>query len=111
MKLLKSLIKTDMFDYESPICKAFDEFNYLLKINLDVLTKDRPGFKTYEKFKNDWIYEWNDEIPCDHEWYEALVDCELNEEALRNKAELEKLMNHEGESSGDVWSNYSPIDE
>ncbi|GKA57422.1 hypothetical protein Tco_0756610, partial [Tanacetum coccineum] len=24
-------IETDIFDYESPICKAFDEFNYLFK--------------------------------------------------------------------------------
>ncbi|GKC16326.1 hypothetical protein Tco_1013108, partial [Tanacetum coccineum] len=45
-------IETDVFDYESPMCKAFDEFNHLLKINLDVLTKDIPGFKTYEQFKN-----------------------------------------------------------
>ena len=22
-------IETDIFDYESPLCKAFDEFNYL----------------------------------------------------------------------------------
>ncbi|GJY29004.1 hypothetical protein Tco_0404771 [Tanacetum coccineum] len=47
----------------------------------------------------------------DYEWYEALVDCELKDEALRNKAELEKSINHEGESSNDVWSNYSPVDE
>ncbi|GKF47230.1 hypothetical protein Tco_0137032, partial [Tanacetum coccineum] len=33
--------------------------NYLLQINLDLLTKDIVGFKTYEDYKNDWIYEWN----------------------------------------------------
>nr|GEV95449.1 hypothetical protein [Tanacetum cinerariifolium] len=69
------------------------------------------GFKTYDQFKNDWIYEWNDKIPWDNEWYEALVDYELKEKALRNKVELEKSMNHEGESSDDAWRNYLPIDE
>nr|GEW15362.1 VIER F-box protein 2 [Tanacetum cinerariifolium] len=158
-------IETNVFDYESPVCKAFDEFNYLFKINPDVLTKDIPGFKTYEKYKNDWIYEWNDKIPwvsekpwvpdgtwkeanpvkhyckpfnykngcsewltcswkddgrCnrgnflgqylignqidyqDYEWYEALVDCELKDKAQRNKAELEKSIDHDRESSDDV---------
>ncbi|GKC03290.1 hypothetical protein Tco_0994900 [Tanacetum coccineum] len=104
-------IETDVFNYESTMCKAFDEFNYLLKIDTGVLTKDIPGFKTYEQFKNDWIYKWNDKIPWDHKWYKALVDCKLKHEALRNKAELEKLINQDGESSDDAWSNNSPIDE
>ncbi|GJW74255.1 hypothetical protein Tco_0133625 [Tanacetum coccineum] len=80
------------------------------KIDLDVLTKDLPGFKTYEQFKIDWIYKWNEKIPWDHEWYKALVDCKLKEEALENKAELEKSINRDGESSDNAWSNYSPID-
>ncbi|GJW71175.1 hypothetical protein Tco_0128092 [Tanacetum coccineum] len=121
-------IETDVFDYESPMCKVFDEFNYFLKIDPDVPNKDIPRFKTYEQYKDDWIYEWNDKIPCvserpwvpdgtwkkpdlDYEWYKALVDCELKDEALRNKAELDKSMNHDGESNDDAWSNYSPIEE
>nr|GEY83460.1 hypothetical protein [Tanacetum cinerariifolium] len=47
----------------------------------------------------------------DYEWYKALVDYELKDEALRNKVELEKSINHEGESSDDAWRNYSLIDE
>nr|GEV71446.1 hypothetical protein [Tanacetum cinerariifolium] len=35
-------IETDVFSYESPMCKEFDEFNYLVKIDPDVLTKDIP---------------------------------------------------------------------
>ncbi|GJR65928.1 hypothetical protein Tco_0011993 [Tanacetum coccineum] len=38
------------------------EFNYLLEIHIDVLTKDIPGFKTYEDYKNAWIYEWTKEL-------------------------------------------------
>ncbi|GKE00385.1 hypothetical protein Tco_1388368 [Tanacetum coccineum] len=45
------------------MCKEFKEFNYLLKIDPDLLTKDIKGFKTYEEFKDDWIYEWNKDVP------------------------------------------------
>ncbi|GJU20318.1 hypothetical protein Tco_1153660 [Tanacetum coccineum] len=142
-------IETDVFEYEAPLCLAFNEFNYLLKVDLDLLTKDIMGYKIYEDYKDDWIYEWNKDIPwvdekpwtevgvwtklkpikhtckpfnykigcskwptcswkedgyCnggnfpdayhignslhyqDLEWYEALEDSELKDEALRNKA-------------------------
>ncbi|GKC43153.1 hypothetical protein Tco_1060875 [Tanacetum coccineum] len=116
-------IDTNIFDYETPICSAFNEFNYLLKVDPDLLTKDIMGFKTYDDYKDDWIYEWNkdvawvDEKPwtdtgmndgyCnggnlpgtfiienqlhyqDYEWYKALEDSELKDEALRNKAIME----------------------
>nr|GEU81141.1 hypothetical protein [Tanacetum cinerariifolium] len=41
-------IDTNVFDFETPTCKAFKEFNYLLQIDPDFLTKDIDGFKTYE---------------------------------------------------------------
>nr|GEZ38435.1 hypothetical protein [Tanacetum cinerariifolium] len=44
-------VETDIFHYETPICKVFKEFNYLLEIDVDVLTKDIPGFKTYEDIR------------------------------------------------------------
>ncbi|GJR14704.1 hypothetical protein Tco_0797356 [Tanacetum coccineum] len=50
-------INTNIFDYETPLCSVFNEFNYLLKVDLDLLTKDIMGFKTYDDYKNDWIYE------------------------------------------------------
>ncbi|GJT94249.1 hypothetical protein Tco_1083094, partial [Tanacetum coccineum] len=56
-------INTDIFHFETPICSAFKEFNSLLKIDPDLLTKDIEGFKTCEDYKNDWIYEWNNDIP------------------------------------------------
>nr|GEV99951.1 hypothetical protein [Tanacetum cinerariifolium] len=37
-------IKTNVFDFEMPLCKTFKE---------DVLTKDIEGFKTYEEYKDD----------------------------------------------------------
>ncbi|GJR34745.1 hypothetical protein Tco_1210429 [Tanacetum coccineum] len=56
-------IETNLFDYETPLCEKFKEFDYLLKIDHDLLTKDINGFKTYEEYKDDWIYEWNENIP------------------------------------------------
>ncbi|GKC45533.1 hypothetical protein Tco_1063255, partial [Tanacetum coccineum] len=56
-------IETNIFDFETPMCKAFEEFNYLLQIDPDLLTKDIKGFNTYEEYKDDWIYEWNRDIP------------------------------------------------
>ncbi|GKE60076.1 hypothetical protein Tco_1510443, partial [Tanacetum coccineum] len=59
-------IETNVFDFETPLCRAFKEFNYLLQIYPDVLTKDINGFKTYEEYKDDWIYEWNKDVTLVH---------------------------------------------
>ncbi|GJV87620.1 hypothetical protein Tco_1531558 [Tanacetum coccineum] len=44
---------TNLFDFKTPMCKAFKEFNYLLQVDPYLLTKDIEGFKTYEDYKND----------------------------------------------------------
>ncbi|GJR49782.1 hypothetical protein Tco_1400303 [Tanacetum coccineum] len=156
-------IDTDVFDYKTPLCLAFNEFNYLLKVDPNLLTKDIMGFKTYEDYKDDSIYDWNKDIPwvdekpwtdarvwtkpkpikhtckpfnyktgysewptcswrkdgyCnggnfpgayyignslhyqDLEWYEALEDSDLKNEALKNKAIMEGLISDD-ESSND----------
>ncbi|GJS37466.1 hypothetical protein Tco_0535848 [Tanacetum coccineum] len=90
---------------------------------LDLLTKDIEGFKTYEEYKDDWIYEcnrdvpwvdekpwtdtrvWTESTPVKHyyyEWYEALMDSELKEEDLRNKAIMEGLISDD-KSSNNGW--------
>nr|GEY05755.1 hypothetical protein [Tanacetum cinerariifolium] len=60
-------IETNLFDSETPLCKKFKEFNYLLKIYSDVLDNDIVGFKTYKEYKDNWIYEWNKNVPWVHE--------------------------------------------
>ncbi|GJU42351.1 hypothetical protein Tco_1195308 [Tanacetum coccineum] len=169
-------IDTNLFDFETPMCNAFNEFNYLLQIDPDLLTKDIEGFKTYEDYNNDWIYEWNKDVPwvdekpwtnagvwtkptpvkhtckpfnyktrcsewptcnwkddgyCnggnlpetyiignqlhyqDYEWYEALEDSELKNEALRNKAIMEGEYDDETREEGhelcDVKSHEVPV--
>ncbi|GJW43793.1 hypothetical protein Tco_0072592 [Tanacetum coccineum] len=140
----------------------------LAGVDPDLLTKDIMGFKTYDDYKDDWIYEWNKDIPwvdekpwteagvwtktkpvkhtckpfnyktrcsewptyswkegdyCnggnlpdayhignsihyqDLEWYKALEDSELKDEALRNKAIMEGLIGDD-ESSNDCWKRW-----
>ncbi|GKE26634.1 hypothetical protein Tco_1442018 [Tanacetum coccineum] len=38
-------IEIDVFEYETPLCLAFNEFNYILKVDSDLLTKDIMGLK------------------------------------------------------------------
>ncbi|GKA50263.1 VIER F-box protein 2 [Tanacetum coccineum] len=173
-------IDTNIFDYETPICSAFNEFNYLLKIDPNLLTKDIMRFTTYDDYKDDWIYEWNKDVPwvaekpwtdtgvwtepkpvihtckpfnyktgcsewptcswkadgyCngrnlprtyfiknqlhyqDYEWYEALEDCELKEEALRNKAIMDEVINDDDDDESccelkkkwNIFTNYDDI--
>ncbi|GJU92890.1 hypothetical protein Tco_1317646 [Tanacetum coccineum] len=117
-------IDTNVFDFETPMCRAFKEFNYLLQIDPDVLTKNIEGFKIYKDYKDDWIYEWNEVVPWVHErpwtdnevWEEptpvrhhSLKDGELKEQALKNKAIMEGIINEDDESSNEgwkIWENF-----
>ncbi|GJY39321.1 hypothetical protein Tco_0425685 [Tanacetum coccineum] len=166
-------IETNVFDFETPLCRAFKEFNYLLQIDPAVLTKDINGFKTYEEYKDDWIYEWNKDVPwvnekpwmengvwkeptlvkhhckpfnyktrclkwptyswkddefCnggnllgayiigntlryqDLEWYEALKDGKLKEEAIKNKAIMDGMIDEDDESSNEGWKRWDDFD-
>ncbi|GJT06486.1 hypothetical protein Tco_0840948 [Tanacetum coccineum] len=119
---------------------AVEHIKYFLRIvdpiNLpnDVLTKDTEGFKTYEEYKDDWIYKWNKDVlwvhekpwtengvweeptPVKHlgntlcyqdlEWYNALKDSKLKEKALRNKAIMEGLINEDVESNNKGWRSW-----
>ncbi|GJY31425.1 copia protein [Tanacetum coccineum] len=40
-------IEGNLFDFETPLCEAFNDFNYLLKINKDLFTFDIQGARTY----------------------------------------------------------------
>ncbi|GJV40157.1 hypothetical protein Tco_1418597 [Tanacetum coccineum] len=143
-------IDTNIFDFETPMCKDFDEFNYLLQIDLDLLTKDIEGFKTIGEYKDDWImngteiyhglmrnhgltlefglnpHHWKNDGYCnrgnlpeayivgnslhyqDYEWYKSLMNYELKEQALRNKAIMEGLISDD-ESCNDCgrrWESH-----
>ncbi|GJU68442.1 hypothetical protein Tco_1254701 [Tanacetum coccineum] len=102
-------IETDIFLFETPLCKEFIEFNHLLQIDVDVLTRDLLGFKMYEDYNNAWIYKWNSKVPWVDEkpWNYHELDYELMlklEEYWWGKKEEE-------ESSEDDWRNNLPNDE
>ncbi|GKA67973.1 hypothetical protein Tco_0767890 [Tanacetum coccineum] len=112
-------IDTNIVDYETPICSAFNEFNYLLKTDTGVWTEPKPVKHTCEPFNYktgclEWpTCSWKEDGYCnggnlhgtyivenqlhyqDYKWYEALDDCELKEEALRNKAIMDGVINND----------------
>nr|GEW53791.1 hypothetical protein [Tanacetum cinerariifolium] len=44
--------KMDIFLFETPLCKEFKDFNHLLQSDVDLLTRNLSGFKTYKDHKN-----------------------------------------------------------
>ncbi|GJT90687.1 hypothetical protein Tco_1079532 [Tanacetum coccineum] len=69
-------IEDNLFDFKTPLCKAFNEFNYHLKIDTDLFTFNFQGIKTYEEYElnnnmTGYLEEpWSDNgVPyqlCDH---------------------------------------------
>nr|GEV88084.1 retrovirus-related Pol polyprotein from transposon TNT 1-94 [Tanacetum cinerariifolium] len=128
-------IKTDIFDFETPICKPFNEFNYILNIDTDLLTNDILGFKTYNEFKNEWMDGWNKGIPWIHEepWSKhgtptdnvlhicepfhfkngiaKWTTCNLNKEGLCHEGEYLgwfEIHIHETYANTNIGANYNP---
>ncbi|GJV60009.1 hypothetical protein Tco_1466109 [Tanacetum coccineum] len=66
-------IEGNLFDYETPLYKAFNDFNYLLKIDKDLFTFDIQGIGTYEE------YELNNPVTRDLEepWLDNGVPYQL----------------------------------
>ncbi|GJW56858.1 hypothetical protein Tco_0103589 [Tanacetum coccineum] len=75
-------LKGNLFDFETPLCKAFNEFNYLLKIDTDLFTFDIQDLKTYDEYE----YELNNDMAwgLDEQWSDN------EEETLIHKAILEE---------------------
>ncbi|GJZ89166.1 hypothetical protein Tco_0660948 [Tanacetum coccineum] len=91
--------------------------------NEDEVAEDIMGFKTYKDYKDDGIYEWNENVPWvyDKPWLDNGIwkeptpvkhlckpfnyktgclewpTCKLKEEALRNKAIMEGLIKEDSD--------------
>ncbi|GJV83286.1 hypothetical protein Tco_1523184 [Tanacetum coccineum] len=67
-------IEANLFDYETPLCMKFKEFNYLLKVDAELFSHDIERTKTYEDYESELSNEDNepwseDEVPyeiCNH---------------------------------------------
>nr|GEU64897.1 hypothetical protein [Tanacetum cinerariifolium] len=110
------MIEGNLFDFETPMCEAFNDFNYLLKIDKDLFNFDIQGTRTYEEYElsnYNGIAKWptcssdvggfcnGGELPGmvrvksityfhDHKWYNKLVDGKLKDETLAFKAKVKE---------------------
>ncbi|GJR88302.1 hypothetical protein Tco_0212313 [Tanacetum coccineum] len=124
--LTKEAINTGIFDFETPLCTAFNEFNFLLKIDTDLFTHDIQEAKTCEEYENelnnDPVEPWSENrVP-----YE-LIDhiCELihfkngkskwstccsNEDEFCNGGELPGMRKHirRAYAKTNINANYNP---
>ncbi|GJT73138.1 hypothetical protein Tco_1032424 [Tanacetum coccineum] len=121
--------------HQGKLIHGFEEAGYKGSLNIkrsDLYSPKGALWDLLEKMggdeiENDWIYEWNGmydgvfydiamKFPGayhignslhyqDLEWYEALEDRELKDEALRNKAIIEGLISDD-ESSNDCWKRW-----
>nr|GEX17914.1 hypothetical protein [Tanacetum cinerariifolium] len=57
-------IEDNLFDYKTPLCKAFNDFNYLLKINTNLFTFDIQKIETYEEYELNNTVTRDLEEPC-----------------------------------------------
>ncbi|GKA07844.1 putative reverse transcriptase domain-containing protein [Tanacetum coccineum] len=46
-------METNLFEYETPLCAEFKEFNFLLKVNPELFTHDIKRTKTYKDYENE----------------------------------------------------------
>ncbi|GJT78561.1 putative ribonuclease H-like domain-containing protein [Tanacetum coccineum] len=87
-------IERNLFNLETPLCKTFNEFNYLLKIDTYLFTFDIQGIKTYEEYElnNNMIKDLEEPRSNngDHKLYDELTNGKLKEEALMHKARFEE---------------------
>ncbi|GJU04083.1 hypothetical protein Tco_1114421 [Tanacetum coccineum] len=112
-------IDTDIFGFETPLCEAFTESNYLSQIDIDVNERPWTDDGVWTEPINNICHECNPlrfknrtaKWPTYYEWYDTIEDSGLKEEALINKKILEESMNVMKESSDNEWDHDSPINE
>nr|GEZ13623.1 hypothetical protein [Tanacetum cinerariifolium] len=96
---------TNVFDFETPMCRAFKELNYLLQIDQNVLTKDMNGLKLMTNTR--MIGLMIGTKMC-HRYTKnhGLTLEELKEKALKNKTIMEGMIEDDNESSNEGWRRW-----
>ncbi|GJW57838.1 hypothetical protein Tco_0104569 [Tanacetum coccineum] len=108
----KAIGEIDIFDFETPLYKEFKDFNHLLQIDVDALTRDLLGFKTYADYK--MRSSINRTMKChglkkNHENFGNYH--ELDYELMMKLEEYWWGKKDDEEPSEDAWSNNLPNDD
>ncbi|GJY52511.1 hypothetical protein Tco_0443358 [Tanacetum coccineum] len=87
--------ETNLFNYETPLCKEFKEFNYLLKVDPELFTHDIQRTENYEDYEN----KLNKEV--DEPWSEDGVPYEMYQDSAHMVAASKVPMLKPGEY--EIW--------
>ncbi|GJT01654.1 hypothetical protein Tco_0822823 [Tanacetum coccineum] len=111
-KILKIFkIETDIFHFETPLCKEFKEFNHLLQIDVDVLTRDLPSFGNYHELDYELM------LKLEKYWWGKKGKEESSEVAWRNHLpndewEHFERTNHVKTNTNQEWfDNHEPMED
>ncbi|GJU58076.1 reverse transcriptase domain-containing protein [Tanacetum coccineum] len=81
------MIEGNLFDFETPLCKAYNKINYLLKFDTDLFTYDIQSLKELPEMVRVGTMTYFQ----DHSWYDELADGKLKDETLTLKTKIERL--------------------
>ncbi|GJV52735.1 hypothetical protein Tco_1448476 [Tanacetum coccineum] len=94
-------IEENVFNFDTPLCIAFEEFNYLLKIDPDLFTYDIQGIKTYDEYEQELNNEKTQGL--DEQWSKNEVPYQLGDhicEPYRFKNEITKWLTCSSDTDG-----------
>ncbi|GJY27364.1 hypothetical protein Tco_0402090 [Tanacetum coccineum] len=102
-------IDTNVFDFETPTCKAFKEFNYLLQIDPDFLTMEQGRnlllLNTVVNHSYSRMDIRNGQLLAG-KMMDIGMDHTLKDEALKNKAIMEGVIEEDDESYYNGWRRW-----
>nr|GEW26473.1 hypothetical protein [Tanacetum cinerariifolium] len=120
-------IEGNLVDFETPLCEAFNDFNYLFKIDKDLFTFNIQGTRNYEEYKlsnpvtRDLEEPWLDNrVPyqlCDHicEPYHfkngitKWPTCSSDIDGFCNGGELPRMLRVESMTYSKIISDYNVL--
>nr|GEU63558.1 C2 calcium/lipid-binding domain, CaLB [Tanacetum cinerariifolium] len=83
-------IKTDVFNFKTPLCKEFKKINCLLNKERNLIARRTKKFKPYDEIMSNWINTWKKVTPWlkDEVAYEKNLTSKIHE----NDLEVEEIL-------------------
>nr|GEW21782.1 hypothetical protein [Tanacetum cinerariifolium] len=83
-------IKTDVFNFKTPLCKEFKKFNCPLNEERNLIVRRTKKFKPHDEIKSNWINTWKKVTPWskDEVSYEENLTSKIHE----NDLEVEEIL-------------------